>query len=144
MDASYNQIYENLVEDYPLSQSRARAIIEGRDPEAGFQSYAIVREATNIAQDEIRLNLRPDAQLFLVTNMHMMVVYPVLQNKNIRLEEGELLDVVTRDVITIGRRLQEMNGEREIIKAADVVRVLPETLPKLRLTSWRLWDQAGE
>ena len=87
--------------------------------------------------------LRPDARLFLLVNLHQLVVLPLaiagLPPSNDDSFERRLIE----DTMIILKSASE-HGEDGEISAAGIVRALSSVLDRLHLKEWRIWSKSND
>lgn len=140
MDRRFGKIYREMLDEY----TRRVVIFQERDP--------LEREMVRAIRDEVAVSgLRADGKLFLVLNMHMMVVAPILaaRHNNIgpeRLREDVLHDL--RRIIEDATRQPEFTGpvpyEPDAPSAHAVMASVDRLWRELRINKWRVWGEDDE
>jgi hypothetical protein len=126
-----------IAQRYPYSSLRYpfRLLTRSRD-------IKIVNDALEnaIRDTGVERKLRPDARLFLLVNVHNMVVLPLsfageMPPQRVTIEMlSEDLRLILKDASARAEQLQE-----EEISGHMVLNVLSEVWGKLRITEWQLW-----
>lgn len=102
----------------------------------------IVSDALESAIREAKLEgrLRPDAHLFLLVNVHHMVVLPLSFAAKMP-SRDTLRDILSADIRTIlesARHRSDLTDQHEI-SGHTIVSALAEAWQKLRITEFELW-----
>jgi hypothetical protein len=82
--------------------------------------------------------LRPDARLFLLVNIHQMLVLPLAYAERLRLARLPVNEIVRDDVRTILKAAREESNEEEISGHA-VVNAVSRVWRQLRSTELEVW-----
>lgn len=81
---AYNRLYADYAYDFGYSPRRFRPRIEpGVEQEMVLETRRAIEQVEMEAQkhpDVRSMTLRPDAKLFLLSNFHLMVILPMLEN----------------------------------------------------------------
>ena len=82
---------------------------------------------------------RPDAQLFLISNLMNMVVEPVIEVR--RVEAEDLVPLLLQDIAAIIALSEAISAQRdrEYISATSVAVALGQLAPQLATTALRVW-----
>ena len=147
MDDRFRSVFSEQAEVYRASQV---FVDIGRFArfypyEYAARSLAMVDEAIEsaVASLDGEFELRSDARVFLLVNLHQMVAVP-LSHPESPVELGDKLGSgLRRDAALILNAAVEDSAEeqqREITSSA-ILRTIPRVLGDLFLKEWRLWDQ---
>ena len=141
MDEHFYEIYSEIALEFHPGVPVRRLWFRSRYVRANQLAYRAVKIAS---RDVLKGKaLRPDAELFLIANLSLMVARPLLHpdvrgsdNEQYESELAEMMRADAREVIA-----SAVSDNRAEVSAASIVRALSESLGKLRLANWRLWDR---
>ena len=145
MHPEYRRIYDEQIELYRASQSfkldrPLKQIRSGFNTGRNVEALARIDEAINTAirtRRNVR-ELRPDARLALLVNLHQLVTAPMSDPKApSRLDQGLLAE----DVGKIIDAANEGAGDRNDLSAAQIFRGVAKVLDKLHIKDRRLWER---
>ena len=82
---------------------------------------------------------RPDAQLFLISNLMIMVVEPVIAARNV--EADDFVPLLLQDIAAIIALSEVISAQRdrEYISATSVAMALGQLAPELATTALQVW-----
>lgn len=146
MDQAFRRIYREQIETYRASQvSFPRYLIPPflRGPSYPFDSLGVASEAMDSAISGLGGNrqIRPDARLFLLVNIHQLVTLPLSHPMSPTELDPDSERALASDVAQILAAAAAQAGDRPDIAASHVVRGAAQVLDKLHLKSWRLWER---
>ena len=150
MDEIYRDIYSQLYETVGLESAESRQFWNySLQRLAGFPlDAATIRETIDEAERESfgstlahvardRQRLRPDAKVFLLTNLLNMVAVPVgLSERGSNLDLRRLLFADTSTLIKLAA---DETKNREVSSHA-VLQAVAKSWPKLNLSGLKLWE----
>jgi hypothetical protein len=148
---AYNRLYADYAYDYGYPRRRQRPWIEpGIEQETVLETRRAIEQLEMEAQqhpDARNMRLRPDAKLFLLSNFHLMVVVPLLENAyrngpGPRAElNQDLVSAIKQDIETILEDAYSTAyeaGVREVSGHA-VMTSIDKLWKGLKTTSFRIW-----
>lgn len=148
---AYNRLYADYAYDYGYPRRRPRPWIErGLEQEIVLETRRAIEQLEMEAQkhaDAGNMRLRPDAKLFLLSNFHLMVIVPLLENEN-RYGPGPLAELNQSLTTAIRQDLEAIledaysstyeAGTREVSGHA-VMASIDKLWKGLKTTSFRIW-----
>ena len=140
MNREFVKIYQERLEYYRAVQLRYDwpwDVLDRRDIELlALADNAIDRA---ISSQSKNLYLRPDARLFLLINLHQIVLLPLAHRSSPTELTPEVEEGVQVDIARIIEASMEFKEDGEL-PASSIVKGLATVIDKLSLKSWRLWD----
>jgi hypothetical protein len=142
MRREFYDIYRGLEERYRVSESVWR-LGPLQDPRLPFPigGIQLVEDAISDTLIDLRLGsdkLRPDARLFLVTNMYQMIFLPIASSSERKMDGGDISKLLRADLRTILDTAQEQSSDEEISSHA-VFNAVSQVWDKLRATELDVW-----
>jgi hypothetical protein len=139
MQREFYEIYRDLEERYRASRY---PYLLGAEVlfRPGVVGPRTIEDAISDALGDLGLSsqqLRPDARLFLLVNLHEMIVLPLSASPG-RLEGQRLAELLRNDVRTILEAAREPTGNNEISGHA-VINAISRVWDKLRATELDVW-----
>jgi hypothetical protein len=144
----YFEIYGDLYEMYRRHWFNVRVVPEYFEFGSIFESRVLrwITEAIEYAISELRLTkeVRPDAKLFLLVNLHQLVVLPLLHPESKKISNIELRDMLKNDVIHILRSSLESKGgyrdnQKHEISGGLILKTIAQIWGELGLNKLEVW-----
>ncbi|HEX8948370.1 MAG TPA: hypothetical protein VF790_05370 [Dissulfurispiraceae bacterium] len=144
MRDKYYDVYRDLYEDYQMQGILLTNYLADiplrphRQPRR--TTLRMVVNAIDAAIGELGLTkrIRPDARLFLLVNLHQMVVLPLSSGVEPGLERADLEATLERDVTTILRNAAE-RAEGSEISAHAILDATADTWRALGVNRFETW-----
>jgi hypothetical protein len=143
MDERFHIIYQQLISVYRLAFEKvAGEEVPAAKPAASSLEHTVAVLQRVLTEEKVLggRELRPDAALYLMVNLHQMVVLP-LSHPEAPPPPENLEEELREDVRNILAASADAAGDRRDVAASHVVRGTAAVLDKLNLKSWRLWER---
>lgn len=148
MRQEIEKVYGNLLAKYRGGDRLRAPGRRDRDRELVVMADMAIDRAISAQSGPIRV--RQDARLFLLINLHLLVISPLddVDQSLVRSDDGftEDLERDMNDVIGAAIQTSHHVSDRDYVEsireisAADIVRGLASVIDQLKLKDWRLWD----
>ena len=141
MHSKFQKIYGELIESYRDAMIAAETDAEQR--RSATSKLALISETVDDEVSRLNMPCRQDARLFLIVNLHQIIVQPLSHPDSPTGLSDEIIKDLKEDVRNIlqSAQAESENREREEIAASQVLWGLAKVLDNLKLKSWRLWEK---
>lgn len=143
MDKKFNRVFSEQAELYRASQVLLSYERPGLEPsDQILRSLRLVDDSieAGVASLGPEGSLRPDAQVFLLTNLHQMVAMPLANPRSPTKLNRKIEDGLKSDAQRIISAAAEQSHRRHELTASDILKAVFLVIDELTLKSWRLWD----
>ena len=141
MHSEFQKIYRELIESYRYAIIAAETDAEQR--RSAMSKLALVSNAIEAELSGLNMPLREDARLFLIVNLHQIIVQPLSHPDSPTPLSDEIIDDLRKDIRKIlnSAKTESEDRAREEIAASHVLWGLAKVLDQLKLKSWRIWEK---
>lgn len=137
MKPEYYDIYRRLYDLY----MRDALLFPPIRPFPPSEQVKLIDDAITkaISDNNLKLELRPDARFFLLVNFHLMVVLPLYANPNRPIALPKLKEILDSDVSTIlNETSKNLSNDREI-SGHEVLNTVSNIWKSLKATELQVW-----
>lgn len=141
MHEAFENIFAKQIDWYRAGQVETAGLTNAERARS-LRALDFAETAIHRSMEEFQSSyeLRSDAQLFLLLNLHQVVTMPLADANSPTPLDTQLMEELISDVKMILGASTQFAKDRKDLAASHIVWGLGQVLNDLHLKSWRLWD----
>lgn len=143
MHPEFSKIYGEILNRYRRHEIRYSVL-------GDYELISLMENLVDQAIDEIEMTeyLRPDAKLFLLANLHLIVALPLSFPTSPTKFTLEIQEDIKKDIKVVlnasRQELKKIDSTRKDIAASHILWGTAKVLDNLTLKSWRIWEKKDQ